>query len=61
VDALDNDDALPIRHAEGLQYLAQHLSELAEGVAALANDRPPRWRIHHVLASVPPWEMPSAT
>ena len=58
VDALDNEDALPIRHSEGLQYLAQHVSELAEGVAALANGRPPRWRIHNVLANVPPYEVP---
>jgi hypothetical protein len=58
VDALDSQEALPMRHAEGLQYLAQHVSELAEGVAALANDRPPRWRIHHVLDTVPRYEVP---
>jgi hypothetical protein len=58
VGALDEEDALPMRHGEGLQYLAQHVSELAEGVAALANDRPPRWRIGITFADVPRHEVP---
>jgi hypothetical protein len=58
IAAMDQEDGLPGHHADGLQHLAQHVAQLAEGIAALANDRPPRWRIHHVLADVPHFEVP---
>jgi hypothetical protein len=61
VAALDQEDALPPHHDEGLQYLVRHVAELTEGVAALANDRPPRWRIGDTLRDVKPYETPSVT
>jgi len=54
--ALDRGSALPHHHAEGTEYLAQHLAELVEGVAALAQDRPPRWIIGMTFRDVPPCE-----
>ncbi|HEV7266383.1 MAG TPA: hypothetical protein VGN83_15900 [Falsiroseomonas sp.] len=56
VDALDRDSALPFFHGEGVQYLARHVSERAEGIVALAQDRPPRWRIGETLRDVKPYE-----
>jgi hypothetical protein len=36
VEAFDEEDALPHRCTEGLQYLAGHVAEMVEGVAAVA-------------------------
>jgi hypothetical protein len=58
VAALDEEDALPGHHAEGLQYLARHVSELVEGVAAVARDRPPQWRSGTTFQDVPQAEAP---
>jgi hypothetical protein len=58
VGALDDDDALPVHHAEDLQYLARHVAELVEGVAATARDRPPRWGVGATFQGVPQAEAP---
>jgi hypothetical protein len=58
-DALDQEDALPDRYAEGLQYLARHVAEMVESMAAVAQDRPPRWRLGMTFDAVRPFGAPS--
>jgi hypothetical protein len=57
--AMDRDNMLPDHYSEGLEYMARHLSEVAEGVAALAQNRPPRWMIGMEFRDVPAFKVKS--
>jgi hypothetical protein len=57
VQTMEEAKELPDLHGEGLRYLCDHQAILVEAVRSLAEGKPPRWNIHHVLADVPSYEV----